>query len=97
MHEHSGNNGLLADDRASCVDMHYCPANKRMYTMHDCTFHMLTPIGQRNVLQAVDVESQTVVASAHEFSEQYELICMAPLGQSADWGNELVAGAVHGS
>lgn len=65
--------------------------------MHDCTFHMLTPIGQRNVLQAVDVESQTVLASAHEFSEQYELICMAPLGQSADWGNELVAGAVHGS
>ena len=65
--------------------------------MHDCAFHTLTPIGHRNVLQAVDVESQTVVASAHEFSEQYEVNCMAPLGQSADWGNELVAGTVHGS
>lgn len=83
--------------RASCVDMQFCAASKRLYTMHDCTFLMLTPTGQRNALQAVDVETQTVVATAHEFSEQYELICMAPLGQAEDWGNELVAGAVHGS
>jgi hypothetical protein len=77
--------------------MQFCATSKRLYTMHDCTFLMLTPTGQRNALQAVDVETQTVVATAHEFSEQYELICMAPLGQAEDWGNELVAGAVHGS
>ncbi|BDA47315.1 hypothetical protein COCOBI_10-1610 [Coccomyxa sp. Obi] len=82
---------------ASCVDMRYCAATKRLYTMHDCTFLMVTPAGQRNALQAVDVETKTVVATAHEFSEQYELICMAPLGGHGDWGNELVAGAVHGS
>lgn len=77
--------------------MRYCAATKRLYTMHDCTFLMVTPAGQRNALQAVDVETKTVVATAHEFSEQYELICMAPLGGHEDWGNELVAGAVHGS
>lgn len=88
---------LLAFCRASCVDMRYCAATKRLYTMHDCTFLMVTPAGQRNALQAVDVERKTVVATAHEFSEQYELICMAPLGGHGDWGNELVAGAVHGS
>ena len=88
---------LLAFCRASCVDMRYCAATNRLYTMHDCTFLMVTPAGQRNALQAVDVETKTVVATAHEFSEQYELICMAPLGGRGDWGNELVAGAVHGS
>lgn len=65
--------------------------------MHDCTYLMLTPTGQRNALQTLDAETLTVVATAHEFSEQYELICMAPMRHSADWGNELVAGAVHGS
>ncbi len=59
---------------------------------------MLTPIGQRNVLQAVEMESQTVLASAHEFSEQYEAICMALLGPVSGLGQRgLVAGAVHGS
>jgi len=77
--------------------MQYCAANKRLYTMHDCTYLMLTLLGQRNALQTVDAETLTVVATAHEFSEQYELICMAPMHRSEDWGNELVAGAVHGS
>lgn len=49
-------------------------------------------------MQAVDVEQQAFTARATEFSEECELLCFAPAGDMAgDWGNELVAGAVHGS
>lgn len=82
--------------RAPCVDMQFCPCINRMYTIHDSTFLMVPPV-QRNTLQAIDVATQTVLSSSHEFSEEHELVCFAPLGQGSDWGNELVAGAVHGS
>ena len=49
-------------------------------------------------MQEFDIEKVDVVAAATEFSEQCELVCFAPMGETAsDWGNELVAGAVHGS
>ena len=49
-------------------------------------------------MQEFDIEKVDVVAAATEFSEQCELVCFAPMGDTAsDWGNELVAGAVHGS
>ena len=49
-------------------------------------------------MQEFDIEKVDVVAAATEFSEQCELVCFAPMGDPAsDWGNELVAGAVHGS
>ena len=49
-------------------------------------------------MQVVDVEQQAFVARATEFSEECELLCFAPVGDTAgDWGNELIAGAVHGS
>ena len=53
---------------------------------------------ERRCTQAVDVEQQAFTARATEFSEECELLCFAPAGVAAgDWGNELVAGAVHGS
>lgn len=49
-------------------------------------------------MQEVDVHRVDLTASATEFSEQCELVCFAPMGDPAsDWGNELIAGAVHGS
>ena len=52
----------------------------------------------RSCMQVVDVEKQAFIARATEFSEQCELLCFSPVGESAgDWGNELIAGAVHGS
>ena len=49
-------------------------------------------------MQVIDVEKQASTARATEFSEQCELVCFAPMGETAgDWGNELIAGAVHGS
>ena len=122
------------------MDLQYCQAANKLYSIHDDTFKMVSP-AQRNTLQVchcscrhdaglnpnsgcmhgrslpsvlstglvcaqnlvacmqvVDVEQQAFVARATEFSEECELLCFAPVGDAAgDWGNELIAGAVHGS
>lgn len=81
--------------RTPCVDLQVCQGTQRAYALYDSTFQMVHP-AQRNCLQQVDLAAQTVLRTAQEFSEEYELVCFAP-GDGPDWGNELVAGAVHGS
>ena len=81
--------------RTPCVDLQVCQGSQRAYALYDSTFQMVHP-AQRNCLQQVDLAAQAVLRTAQEFSEEYELVCFAR-GDGADWGNELVAGAVHGS
>ena len=78
------------------MDLQVCRAAQRLYAIYDSTFQMVHP-AQRNYMQQVDLATQRVLRTAHEFSEEYELVCFAPSGAGGDWGNELVAGAVHGS
>ncbi len=77
------------------MDLQVCQGSQHAYALYDSTFQMVHP-AQRNCLQQVDLAAQAVLRTAQEFSEEYELVCFAP-GDGADWGNELVAGAVHGS
>ena len=70
-----------------------------MAFLHDPACHISRhqPVCSTGV-QVVDVEKQEITARATEFSEQCELVCFAPVGAAeSDWGNELIAGAVHGS
>lgn len=79
------------------MDLQVCHEAQRLYAIYDSTFQMVHP-AQRNYMQQIDLATQKVLRTAHEFSEEYELVCFAPSGAGgSDWGNELVAGAVHGS
>ena len=62
--------------------------------MHDSS-HIDYSMQQRNLVQQIDLATQTTMMTAHEFSEHFELMCIAPGGGGGDWGNELYAGAVH--
>ena len=72
-----------------CLDSH------RLYAMHDGTFQTMQQTAQRNLVQQIDLETQQTIMAAHEFSEHFELVCLAPGQGGGDWGNELYAGAVH--
>lgn len=84
--------GLLR--RPPCVDLQVCLDSSRGYAMHDSS-HIDYSMQQRNLVQQIDLATQTTMMTAHEFSEHFELMCIAPGGGGGDWGNELYAGAVH--
>lgn len=78
--------------RPQCTDIQVCLESNQLYTLNDA----LQSGGPRSLLQQIDLETRTPLASVHELSEQHDLVCFAPDHGSlgGDWGNELYAGAM---
>ena len=71
--------------RPPCVDLQVCLDSHRLYAMHDGTFQTMQQTAQRNLVQQIDLETQQTIMAAHEFSEHFELVCLAP-GQGVATG-----------
>jgi hypothetical protein len=71
---------------------------QRLAALHDATFSLAAPAGQRNWLRLLDLEAQRELRHWGEHLESYELVALGQLGAGAQQGGaQLVAGAVHGT
>jgi hypothetical protein len=88
---------LIPSISVPAVSICHLGSSSRVVSLHDATFSPAAPAGQRNVLRVADLDTQKELQQISEHLESYEYIAMEKLSGMAAAGEQLVAGAVHGT